>query len=72
MEEGFKWFGLNHWIGKDGKGMIGNRKNVEILKTLPSIKTDKGLPYDPQVERKKQYWNSNHSGNGGNKGRNKR
>ena len=72
MEEGFKWFGLNHWRGKDGQGMIGNRKNVEILKTLPSIKTDKGLPYDPQVERKKQYWNSNHSGNGGNKGRNKR
>ena len=72
MEEGFKWFGLNHWIGKAGNGMIGNRKNVEILKTLPPIKTDKGLPYNPQVERKKQYWNSNHSGNGGNKGRNKR
>ena len=72
MEEGFKWFGLNHWIGKAGNGIIGNRKNVEILKTLPPIKTDKGLPYNPQVERKKQYWNSNHSGNGGNKGRNKR
>ena len=72
MEEGFKWFGLNHWIGKAGNGMIGNRKNVEILKTLPPIKTDKGLPYNPQVERKKQYWNSNHSGNGGNKGKNKR
>ena len=52
--------------------MIGNRKNVEILKTLPPIKTDKGLPYDPQVERKKQYWNSNHSGNGWNKDKNKR
>ena len=72
MEEGFKWFGLNHWIGKAGNGMIGNRKNVEILKTLPPIKTDKGLPYDPQVERKKQYWNSNHSGNGWNKDKNKR
>ena len=72
MEEGFKWFGLNHWIGKAGNGMIGNRKNVEILKTLPPIKTDKGLPYNPQVERKKQYWNSNHSGNGWNKDKNKR
>lgn len=60
MTEGFKWFGENHWVGRSGNGMIGRRKDVEILHELPGILDNEiGLPYDA---RKKKRNNTGYQG----------